>query len=56
VITEVGPVEIDTPRDRDGSFELATVKKRKRRTNGVDAMVISLTTGEVEAHLVEPVP
>ena len=58
VITEVGPVEIDTPRDRDGSFEPATVKKRQRRLNGVDSMVISLTakgltTGEVEAHLAE---
>jgi putative transposase len=58
VITEVGPVEIDTPRDRDGSFEPKTVKKRQRRLNGVDSMVISLTakgltTGEVQAHLVE---
>ena len=58
VITEVGPVEIDTPRDRDGTFEPATVKKRQRRLNGVDSMVISLTakgltTGEVEAHLAE---
>jgi len=58
VITEVGPVEIDTPRDRAGTFEPATVKKRQRRLNGVDSMVISLTakgltTGEVEAHLAE---
>jgi transposase-like protein len=58
VITEVGPVEIDTPRDRDGTFEPATVKKRQRRLHGVDSMVISLTakgltTGEVEAHLME---
>jgi len=55
---EVGPVEIDTPRDRDGTFEPATVKKRQRRLNGVDSMVISLTakgltTGEVEAYLAE---
>ena len=58
VITEVGPVEIDTPRDRDGSFEPATIKKRQRRLHGVDSMVISLTakgltTGEIEAHLAE---
>jgi putative transposase len=58
VITEVGPIEIETPRDRDGTFEPATVKKRQRRLNGVDSMVISLTakgltTGEVEAHLME---
>jgi len=58
VITEVGPVDVDVPRDRDSSFEPATVKKRQRRLHGVDAMVISLTakgltTGEVQAHLVE---
>ena len=58
VITEVGPVEIDTPRDRDGTFEPKTVKKRQRRLHGVDSIVISLTakgltTGEVEAHLAE---
>ncbi len=58
VITEVGPVELDVPRDRDSSFEPKTVKKRQRRLNGVDSMVISLTakgltTGEVEAHLAE---
>ena len=25
--TEYGPVEVETPRDRDGSFESETVKK-----------------------------
>lgn len=29
VITEIGPVDIDVPRDRDSSFEPATVKKRR---------------------------
>ncbi len=58
VLTDVGPVSIDVPRDRDGSFEPAMVPKRQRRLGGVDAMVISLvskglTTGEVQAHLVE---
>ena len=58
VITEVGPVDLDVPRDRDGSFEPKTVKKRQRRLDGVDSMMISLTakgltTGEVEAHLME---
>lgn len=58
VITEIGPVEIDVPRDRDGTFEPLTVRKGQRRLEGVDAMVISLTakgltTGEVEAHLAE---
>ena len=56
VLTEVGPVEIDVPRDRDGSFEPKTVRKRQRRLEGLDAMVLSLaagsmTTGEIAAHL-----
>jgi putative transposase len=58
VITDVGPVEITVPRDRDGSFEPKIVRKRQRRLTGVDEMVISLaakglTTGEISAHLAE---
>jgi transposase-like protein len=58
VLTEVGPVEIVVPRDRDGSFEPQIVKKRQRRLSGVEDMVISLsakglTTGEIAAHLAE---
>jgi putative transposase len=43
LLTDVGPVSIDVPRDRDGSFEPQIVKKRQRRVSGVDEMVISLT-------------
>src|SRR3954449_7695741 len=58
VLTEVGPVEISVPRDRDGSFEPKIVAKRQKRLTGVDEMVISLaakglTTGEISAHLAE---
>jgi transposase-like protein len=58
VLTDVGPVEIDVPRDRDASFAPAIVAKRQRRLGGVDDLVISLvakglTTGEVQAHLAE---
>ena len=58
VLTDVGPVEIEVPRDRDGSFEPQLVKKRQRRLIGVDEMAISLvakglTTGEVQAHMAE---
>ncbi|GAA1268068.1 hypothetical protein GCM10009609_34000 [Pseudonocardia aurantiaca] len=58
VRTDVGPVEIDIPRDRDGSFEPKIVAKRQKRLSGVDELVISLsakglTTGEVQAHLAE---
>lgn len=56
VITDVGPIEIEVPRDRDGSFEPRIVRKRQRRLSGVDEMVLSLsarglTHGEISAHL-----
>ncbi|MFD3746253.1 IS256 family transposase [Nocardia sp. NPDC058633] len=56
VITDVGPVEIDVPRDREGSFEPQLVRKRQRRLEGVENMVLSLsakglTHGEICAHL-----
>ncbi|AKT50948.1 transposase [Arsenicicoccus sp. oral taxon 190] len=59
VITDnAGPVEIEVPRDRNGSFEPQLVKKRQRRLGDLDAMVLSLyakglTTGEISAHLAE---
>ena len=58
VITDVGPVEIEVPRDRAGTFEPQIVKKRQRRLSGVDEMVLSLsarglTHGEISAHLRE---
>ncbi len=58
VMTEVGTVEIAVPRDRAGSFAPQVVAKRKRRTSGIDELVVSLTargltTGEIAAHLKE---
>jgi transposase-like protein len=58
VLTEVGPVEIEVPRDREGGFDPKIVAKRQKRLSGVDEMVISLsakglTTGEISAHLGE---
>ena len=59
VVTDsVGPVRIEVPRDRDGSFEPVVVRKRQRRLNGVDEVVLSLyakglTTGEISAHFRE---
>lgn len=58
VLTELGPVEIEVPRDRDGSFEPVIVKKRQRRLDSIDQIVLSLTargltTGEVSAHFDE---
>jgi putative transposase len=58
VITDIGPVTIEVPRDRDASFEPQIVPKRRRRLAGVDALVCSLsakglTHGEISAHLAE---
>lgn len=58
VLTEAGPVAIEVPRDRDGTFEPKTVKKHARRMPGVDELVISLsakglTTGEISAMFAE---
>ncbi|WP_328435371.1 IS256 family transposase [Nocardia puris] len=58
VVTDVGPVDIDVPRDREASFEPQIVRKRQRRLNGVENMVLSLsakglTHGEISAHLRE---
>ena len=58
VITDIGPIELEVPRDRAGTFEPVIVPKRKRRLSGVDQMVLSLsakglTHGEICAHLEE---
>ena len=58
VMTHVGPVKIEVPRDREGSFEPKIVHKRQRRLEGVDQLVLSLparglTTGEIAAHFAE---
>ena len=34
VITEIGPIELEVPRDRAGTFEPVIVPKRKRRSGG----------------------
>jgi putative transposase len=44
--TEVGPVPVDTPRDRSGSFEPRLVPKGSRRlSGGLDEMIVSLYAG-----------
>lgn len=58
VLTEIGAVEIEVPRDRDASLEPVIVRKRQRRLVGIDEIVLSLTargltTGEVAAHFDE---
>jgi putative transposase len=58
VLTEIGPVEVEVPRDHQSTFEPKIVAKRQRRLGGIEDLVISLsakglTTGEVQAHLAE---
>jgi putative transposase len=58
VITEIGPVDLRVPRDRNATFEPATVPKYQRRLDGLSGNVISLyakglTTGDIQQHLAE---
>lgn len=55
---ENGPIALEVPRDRDGSFEPQLVRKRQRRLSGFDDKVIALyarglTTREIQGHLHE---
>lgn len=56
--TDAGEVEIEVPRDREGTFEPQLVPKGKRRLPGFDEKVIALyargmTTREIQGHLKE---
>ena len=58
VKTEKGPITIDVPRDRDGSFEPQLVQKGQRRSGILDQQVIALyskgmTTREITATIKE---
>lgn len=56
LLTEVGPVELDTPRDRAGTFTPRLVPKGTRRLGGLSDMIISLYAGgmtvrDIQQHL-----
>jgi putative transposase len=56
VHTNAGPVELDKPRDRNGSFDSKVVPKGTRRLTEFDDMVLSLfakgmTTRDIAEHL-----
>ncbi len=58
VQTDVGPVTVEIPRDRGGTFDPVIVPKHARRLEGFDEAVVSLyakglTTGEIQSHLGE---
>jgi transposase-like protein len=43
--SQVGDIELDSPRDRDGSFTPRLVPKGSRRLGGLDEIIISLYAG-----------
>lgn len=45
VLTEVGPVPVDVPRDRAGTFTPTLVPKGERRLGGLSDVIISLYAG-----------
>src|SRR3954464_481898 len=58
VQTDLGAVEIKTPRDRDGSFEPRLIAKRETRLTGLDDKILGLYSGgmtvrDISAHLSE---
>src|SRR5215213_9783188 len=58
VLTDSGEVDVQVPRDRDGSFEPVIVAKRQRRLSSIDEIVLllyarGLTTGDIAAHFAE---
>jgi putative transposase len=55
---DFGEIELETPRDRNGSFEPEIVSKGQTRFSGFDDKIISMysrgmTTREIEGHLKE---
>jgi putative transposase len=58
VATDEGPVSIDIPRDRRGTFEPQIVRKRERRLAGFDDRILALyargmSVRDIQGHLQE---
>jgi len=58
VLTDEGPLRIDVPRDRAGSFEPQLIPKHDRRFAGFDDRIISMyargmSVREIQGHLAE---
>jgi putative transposase len=58
VLTDDGPLVIETPRDREGTFEPQLIGKHERRFTGFDDKIIALyarglTVREIQAFLAE---
>lgn len=58
LLTEAGTVELDVPRDRNGTHEPMIVAKGQRRLDGIDKIVIGLyahgmTVRDIQTHLLD---
>jgi putative transposase len=58
VITDDGPVRIEVPRDREGSYEPQIIGKHERRFTGFDQKIIAMyargmTVREIQGYLAE---
>ena len=58
VLTDEGPVQIDVPRDRHGSYEPMIIGKHERRFTGFDQKIIAMyargmTVREIQSYLSE---
>jgi transposase-like protein len=58
LLTEIGGIELDVPRDRNGSFNPQIVRKGQTRLDGFNDRIIALyarglTTRDIRAHLRE---
>jgi putative transposase len=58
VLTDEGPLDLDIPRDRDGTFEPQLIPKHARRFTGFDEKILALyargmTVREIQAFLAE---
>ena len=56
VLTDDGPVRIEVPRDRDGSFEPQLIAKHERRFTGFDQKIVAMyargmTVREIQGYL-----
>ena len=58
VITDEGPLRIEVPRDREGSFEPLLIGKHERRFTGFDQKIVAMyargmTVREIQGYLLE---
>lgn len=58
VLTKDGPIRIEVPRDRDGSFEPVLIAKHERRFTGFDDKIVAMyargmTVREIQGFLLE---